>query len=152
MKELKRTYNVFLDDDRMPEVCTTYSTIFMPQNKRMYTMEEWHIVRNFTDFVKLITSKMEHGEFPQKISFDHDLADEHYEPLFDPSLTNDPYPKDSDFKEKTGNEAAKWLVNQCIVEGIDLPECWVHSMNPIGSKRIRETLDDWKRYKEKFPA
>jgi hypothetical protein len=143
--KLKQTYNVFLDDDRDPAQCTTYSTLYMPQNKRMYTMEKWEVVRNYTDFVKLIIDRMEKGEFPLKISFDHDLADEHYAPLTKPG---DPYP--TEFTEKTGNEAAKWLVNQCIVEDIELPECWVHSQNPIGSKRIRETLDDYWRYVKKF--
>jgi hypothetical protein len=52
------TYNLFIDDERMPpEVNATATDVF-------------HIVRNYDDAVKYVT---EHG-VPQFISFDHDLG------------------------------------------------------------------------------
>jgi hypothetical protein len=83
---------------------------------------------------------------PETISFDHDLADEHYQNLFedknwmkedsDVELSYDSY------TEKTGLECAKWLVDFCIENGKQLPTCWVHSANPVGKKNIQAYLEN----------
>jgi hypothetical protein len=108
----------------------------------MYTMEEWVIVKDYEEFTKVITEKMALGEFPIKVSFDHDLADIHY----DPSTWTETFV----YKEKTGYDAAMWLVNLCIDNGLALPTCYVHSQNGVGAKRITQAITDYDRYHEKF--
>jgi hypothetical protein len=140
--KLRQTYNLFLDDVRSPGHCLLYHTAFMPQNRAMYTLEDWTIVRDYEEFVKIVTEKMEAGEFPAKVSFDHDLADIHYDPTT--------WTENFKYKEKTGYDAAQWLVSLCIDNGFSLPECYVHSQNGVGSKRICEAIADYARYQEKF--
>ncbi len=62
------SYNLFLDDFRMPADVVLY----MPKCA-YYTDREWVIVRSYDEFVKTI----EEMGIPQAVSFDHDLADEH---------------------------------------------------------------------------
>lgn len=136
------TYNLFLDDVRLPSDCTLYKTSLMPWNRSMYTLEQWEIVRNYEEFVSIVAKKFEKGEFPRKVSFDHDLAELQYHPG---TWTESFY-----YHEKTGNDAAKWFVEFCIENELLLPECYVHSQNPVGAKRIYETLCDFDRFYERF--
>ena len=64
-----KTYNLFLDDVRNPKDCCQY----MPDAK-FYFNSEFVIVRNYDEFVNFIRK----NGLPNIISFDHDLADEHY--------------------------------------------------------------------------
>lgn len=57
-------YHIFLDDTRMP---AKVNWIELP-------LVDWVVIRNYKDFVDIITK---YG-VPQTISFDHDLAEEHY--------------------------------------------------------------------------
>lgn len=106
-----------------------------PDLAPMYLQEEWVIVRSYQEFVDWILA----NGLPDIISFDHDLADEHY----DMSKTCHHY------KEKTGYDAAKWLVEFCIHEFLPLPECYVHSMNPIGADNIEKYLTSYRKMYEK---
>jgi len=139
---IRKAYNLFLDDIRFPEDCTYYKTKGMPSNRAIYTQEEWYIVRSYKEFVDKITKEFIDGKFPAIVSFDHDLADIHYDPAT--------WTESFVYHEETGKDAAKWLVQFCIDNDIDLPECWVHSMNPIGGEGIMKTLNDWNVYQERF--
>ena len=75
-----KKYNLFLDDIRDPSACLNYRTKFMPENSRAYSLEDWVIVRSYSEFTEIIKSKFASSEFPGLISFDHDLADIHYDP------------------------------------------------------------------------
>ena len=46
----------------------------------------------------------------------------------------------SSFKEKTGNDCAKWLSEYCVKNVVPLPDYYVHSMNPVGKENILSTL------------
>lgn len=112
-------YALFLDDYRKP-----LSMIFddgIP----------WILVKNYQEFTDYITKK----GVPYFIAFDHDLADEHYK-------ANDI----STYKEKTGMDCAKWLVEYCIINKIKLPFWKVHSMNPIGKENIISLLTHFERH------
>jgi len=118
---------LFLDDVRNPIDCVLY-------RKNKIYLENWDIVRNYDEFVKYI---LDNG-VPDVISFDHDLADEHYSTTMNDSdryneLTNH-------FKEKTGNDCAKWISEYCVKNGLPLPEYHIHSMNPVGRENILSTL------------
>ena len=87
-----KTYNLFLDDVRNPKDCCQY----MPDAK-FYFDSEFVIVRNYDEFVNFIRK----NGLPNIISFDHDLADEHYSS--DMHASTEVYNKNYEtFQEKTG--------------------------------------------------
>ena len=134
-----KTYSLFLDDIRVPTDCTNY------MREARYGTREWVTVRSHSAFVIEVAERFANGQFPELVSFDHDLADEHYDPTMYHGIDNYNV-KAIQFKEDTGNESARWFVQFCIDNGIELPECIVHSMNPAGRERINQTLKDYDRY------
>jgi hypothetical protein len=110
-------YDLFLDDYRTPP------------------SPAWVVVKNYDDFCKIIS---ERGA-PERISFDHDLADTHYNHLHGGLI---PY---ESFVEKTGYDCAKWLVDYCIQNDINLPACTVHSYNVVGKQNIINVLSDFEK-------
>lgn len=136
------SYNLFLDDYRMPKDAFAYTHI------PIYLNVEWIVVRNYNAFISLIEGK----GIPEIISFDHDLANEHYDPELHGSETyNQLYDL---FDEKTGYHCAQWLINYCIDNQKDIPaEVMIHSMNPAGSMNIKSLFDTYhKIFKTKsFP-
>ena len=79
-------------------------------------------VKKYHYFVNYIK---ENG-LPDIISFDHDLSDIHI--------------NKSTYKEKTGMDCCKFLVNYCIDNKLDLPQFNIHSSNPIGAENMRKYL------------
>jgi len=123
---------LFLDDIREPSHAYSYT------HNSVY-MEEWDIVRDYTQFVMYI----EKYGVPDKISFDHDLADFHYN-----VQENIDY---NEFKEKTGFHCAKWLIEYCMETRQDLPkEIYIHSMNIVGSKNIESLFKTYFKHKKKL--
>src|SRR6478752_846746 len=129
--------NLFLDDIRIPYQVGNY--INPVELRVLYRKSAWDIVRDYDEFVKFIETK----GLPKLISFDHDLADEHY---------NSESWQDSTFgiyREKTGYDCAKWLVEYCEKNSLSLPEILVHSMNPIGSENIKNLINGYKERLQK---
>ena len=121
-------YNIFLDDIRVP-TDVTWANIPADQH--------YSLVRSYKEFVDLITLRR---EVPKYICYDHDLADTHY----GHGLNNNEIPYES-YKEKTGYDAAKWLVNYCMERGIKHPPYVVHSMNPIGKQNIESYINSYNK-------
>lgn len=129
--------NIFLDDVR------TLKSVHLP----LWThSDQWKIVRNFKSFCNEINDLFQRtGGLPQFISFDHDLAQEHYsENMVDPILYNEMY---GSFKEKTGLDCAKWLVEFCLDRNLKMCDFQVHSMNPVGKKNIESLLKNFINFK-----
>ena len=127
-----------MDDFRNPMDCINYMRLRVDDSV-MYSREKWIVVRNYEEFVNYITN----NGLPYLISFDHDLADEHY----DPSMYSGNYDDVAkNFKEKTGMDCAKWLVDYCLDNEKQLPKFVVHSMNPAGTKNISSLLNDFKKF------
>lgn len=123
------SYNLFLDDFRMPKDAFDYMHI------PIYIQKEWIVVRNYHAFVSLIEGK----GIPEIISFDHDLADEHYD--YQEHLDGDYY---DIMTEKTGYHCAKWLIDYCIDNNRELPATiLIHSMNPAGSMNIKSLFQSY---------
>jgi hypothetical protein len=116
-------YKLFLDDIRVPR--NVYPTT---------SNDEWVIARSYDKFVEIIT----HRGLPFHVNYDHDLSTEHYLPEIDPST----------YQEKTGYDAAVWLVEYCLKNKLELPSWSVHSANPIGRRSIEQYLGSWERLKE----
>lgn len=126
---------VFLDDIRDPKHCLSYMRPRIGILCDLYG-SEWEIVRNFDDFVDIVKNNYQHITH---VSFDHDLADEHYQdPTMFPSVED--YYKDIG-KEKTGLDCARWFKYFYEAKKKRLPVMFVHSMNPVGTQRI---IDLWK--------
>ena len=127
---------LWLDDQRNP---------FLDLEKKVpLGNNKWNInwVRNFTEFTKWI----EFYGLPDAISFDHDLADEHYTPAYfwndyEESKKYQDWKKKT-YKHRTGENCAKWLVDYCIDNEKKLPETFVHSANPVGVDYILKVLQN----------
>lgn len=116
-------YNLFLDDYREPKDTFKYT------NNQIYLIN-WVIAKNYGEFVSIIKER----GMAEIISFDHDLADEHYNP-------NEQY---DNYIFKTGYDCAEWLINHCIDNGLDLPKTiLIHSMNPQGSLNIESIFNSY---------
>ncbi|MDQ1094990.1 MULTISPECIES: cyclic-phosphate processing receiver domain-containing protein [Chryseobacterium] len=115
---------LFLDDIRYP-----FEVYHYTQND-IFRRKDWYIVRNYEQFTGRI---LEQG-LPEMISFDHDLADEHYLKT-----------GSQEFVEKAGYDCAKWLVEYCMDHLLDLPEFYCHSLNPVGKENIESLLNNFKR-------
>lgn len=59
---------LYLDDYRYPKLSFDYT------NNSIYNDKDWDIVTNYDEFVNYIQK----NGLPNLISFDHDLAGEHY--------------------------------------------------------------------------
>ena len=127
------SYRLFLDDIRNP---ADVKWIQLP-------LAPWVIVRKYEDCVKVI----EQRGLPEFITFDHDLADVHYE-IFAKFLKGAASYDElyANCKEKTGYHCAKWLVDYCLDNDKKLPTFVVHSMNSVGSQNITSLLNNFKKF------
>ena len=117
---------LFLDDIRSPKDAIGLVPSHMNQ---FYWANDWDVVRSHDEFVDWIVT----NGIPDFVSFDHDLADEHYKDL-------------EGNHEKTGYVSAKWLVYHCLDKGVCLPEYQVHSANPVGKQNIESYLENSKKH------
>ena len=117
--------------------------------------KDWLVVRNFHEFVNLV-NKVGLTNI-RLISLDHDLGDTAMQEYFNNVSKN--YKLDYDnIEEKTGYDAAKWLVNEFYLTNenrinmsrfdkkqkpIKFPEVVVHSANPIGSANIMGYINNF---------
>ena len=112
---------LWLDDYRNPNDWIDYIKSVYPRIVKEPNIIIW--VKSYYEFVEYITK---YG-LPDAIGFDHDLADE------SPN-------------EKTGYDAAKFLVEYCLENNADLPEFESQSTNPAGRENIINLLNNFKRY------
>ena len=127
------SYNLFLDDVRSPFDCYVY------KKDERYVKCEWVIVRSHDEFVEKIDSMWDQKLFPSLVSFDHDLADEHYiSAMYDGVEEYNRVAKS--FTIPTGRRSAEYLVSFCKTNLLVLPDCMIHTMNPAGEQRIKNAL------------
>lgn len=129
---------LWLDDCRDPKN-SEFLDKFCPEYKN--NMKEVIWVKSFNEFEKWILF----NGLPAKISFDHDLADEHYAP----EERYKDYPKwvtKQKFEEKSGMDCAKWLVDYCLDYDKELPKWTCHSANPSGAENISKLLINFTKH------
>ncbi len=126
-------YSLFLDDCRKPSDVTW---VELP-------LVEWTIVRSHKEFIKIITER----GLPVRQSYDHDLDDAHYDTAMykNPEAYNKLY---ETFKEKTGYDSAKWLVDYCLERNLPFPEYYIHTMNPVGQQNIKSVIESYIKFYE----
>lgn len=122
---------VFLDDIRDPRDCLGYMHTRIGPYNDLYS-QDWAVVRNYDEFRGII---MHYADKITHVSFDHDLSDEHYNPVM--MVADEDYNQLYDtFKEFTGKECAEWMKEFYNEIGRKLPMIFVHSMNPVGRQNI----------------
>lgn len=123
---------IFLDDVRNPNACVQYMFKLIEKKAYVYLHKDWEIVRDYKEFVDLVEKNIGSIDL---ISFDHDLASEHYHPsmLKSEEEYNSQYVS---FREKTGYDAAIWFKDLYKKHNLKLPEILIHTMNPVGFKNI----------------
>lgn len=127
--------HLFLDDIREPEEAYEYMVLRIGEEKaRLYKDLEWQVERDYDHFVRWI----EDNGMPDTVSFDHDLAEEHYEIVCACGSSED-FPEE--FEIETGYDCALYLVEYAKNHPDEtFPEVLVHSMNPYGSERIKRLI------------
>lgn len=118
------SYFLFLDDSRVP------SDILWPKD---WPLLEIVITRSYDEFAKTLVDR----GVPTIVSFDHDLAFEHYIEAERRNYTSFNY---NAVKIKTGYHCAILLKDICIRNKQPLPKWFVHSLNPIGKRNIHKVL------------
>lgn len=127
---MSKHYHLFLDDERMPK---DVKWIELPP-------VQWVIVRNYKQFVETI----EKDGLPQTISFDHDLADEHYQEYHaahDEKMLSYGKFRYDECVEKTGYHCAKWLAQYCVDKNLPIPLYYLHTLNGIGRMNMFSVLE-----------
>lgn len=118
---------------------------------------DWIIVRDFRDFCGYITT----NGMPKMISFDHDLgysmpeyatAEEELAAESLPFVQTD----QGRFRQDvilgpSGLDAAKWLVDYCLDNDIQMPHFSVHSANPAGAENILCLLNNLQKNQGQIP-
>ena len=137
---MKKTnnYKLFLDDVR-----TLEETYEMTKNP-IYLEYNWVIVRNYHDFINFFNYDFQF--LPNVISFDHDLADEHYIKMLNQENNDFGY----SYKEKTGYDCLKWLIKhldgqQINNNRIKKIKFLFHTANPIGRENMENYYKNWMR-------
>lgn len=124
---------LWLDDVRDPfdKDFTPYVALYNPFLNQPHEII-W--VKNYDEFLEYLLSE----SLPDAISFDHDLADEHYNGDI----------KTEDYKEKTGMNCVKLLVGFCKLSNKKLPICVFHTANPIGKINMETYINNAKKHLE----
>ena len=127
---------LWLDDFRDPSL-----------DPRLYYFNPDHLayeivwVKSYNEFCAWITD----NGLPTKISFDHDLHDEHYAPPERWEDYND-WSKEQNFKEKTGMDCVNWLVDYCLDNNALLPTWVCHTANPAGRVNMASKLMSFMKF------
>lgn len=133
---------LWLDDSRNPFINLFIET-FSPIPHEKLNHVEW--VKNYDEFVKWIT---ENG-LPTAICFDHDLGLLTQLKHRESGTSKRASRKLAKQTEKTGYDAAKWLVDYCIDNSCKLPLYNIQSQNPVGKENIKCLLENYKKHCEK---
>lgn len=128
---------LWLDDIRDPfdKDFTPYVALYNPFLNEPHKVE-W--VKNYAKFTEYIVL---YG-IPDAISFDHDLADEHYQMDTNPE----------DYKEETGMDCVKFLCNIIDYNNTNystnykLPICIFHTANPAGKANMQTYIENAKKH------
>ena len=137
-KKLKYIYYMnkvllWLDDLRDPFE-GTWLEVYSPLQSPFETI--W--VKDYQQFVAWI----EINGLPDGICFDHDISSFVAFAAREKGMSKRASRKLKQF-EKTGYDAAKWLVDYCLDNSLELPKFNIQSANPAGKENIQKLLDNF---------
>lgn len=124
------SYLLLLEDIRDP-----YSIKFPDE----YELLERVHAKNYDEFVSILNNR----GLPKAVSFDFDLAPEHYQAGEKSSFTN--LVGYNQLKYKTGADCARHLISYCQRNKLKLPKWFIHSMNPPGRELIKSLLTSFEK-------
>ncbi len=111
-----------------------FKSILYLDDVRVPTSPGVELVRNYAEFVEYLNKK----DMPDLISFDHDLAMEHYPVGENKSGQKLPY---STYREETGLHCARFIIENRL----PLRHWAVHSLNVQGRINIERELRRYRR-------
>jgi hypothetical protein len=127
---------LWLDDIRNPFM-SVWKDQYIPDFESETDEIIW--VKNYNEFVDWITQ----NGLPTEVFFDHDLSDIR-------EIPNSSLVIASDWNEEmTGYDCAKWLVDYCMDNDLDLPYWDIQSANPVGRNNINGILNNYKKFRNK---
>lgn len=138
---MKNNKLLWLDDIRNPFL-VDWLQHYVPEFDEDRENVVW--VKNYDDFIDWIT---ENG-LPHTIAFDHDLGDD----VARERVANGMSKRQARIKKRetmSGMDAAKWLVDYCIDNDLDLPNWEIQSANPSGVENINGILTNYKNFRLK---
>ena len=100
-------------------------------------------VKSYEEFTRWI----QYNGLPQKICFDHDLGENVAIELVASGVEKS---KAREIKKlaKSGYDCAKWLVDYCLDNSLQLPNWSIQSANPVGKENINSLLTNAKKHLE----
>ena len=101
-------------------------------------------VKSYKEFVDYINN----NGLPTAICFDHDLGLEVAIKAREKGMSKRQSRKLKQF-EKTGFDCAKFLVDYCIDNQLDLPKWNIQSANPVGKENINSLLLNYQKFENK---
>lgn len=99
-------------------------------------------VKSYTQFIVWI---MGNG-LPDAICFDHDLGEDVARARVADGMSK----RQARIKKRetmSGYDCAKWLVEYCMDNDLDLPKWNIQSANPVGADNIRGLLNNYTKYR-----
>lgn len=139
---MKKYVILWLDDKRDPfeREWNDYIKGIVPSNGLNYNIA-W--VKDRNEFFKYLR---ENG-LPDFISWDHDLAEEHYTPeeYWDDYDRSKAYQESQNYIHPTGAVVALEFIQYCRYYMRQIPDYHIHSENPVGADNIRTILETGKR-------
>ena len=122
---------LWLDDVRNPfdKDFTPYVALYNPFLNQEHKIVWVKDAFEFCDYIKT-------NGLPDAISFDHDLAPEHYDSFIDPM----------DYKEPTGYDCCKALVMWCETYKEKLPLCIYHTAKTSGKINMESYIENAKKH------
>jgi hypothetical protein len=138
---MKSATLLFLDDIRMPSEASGYALV-RGTNPRIYSLH-WIIVRSYSEFTEWIKA----NGLPWFISFDHDLGEDEARKKVAAGKSKKKARQEKKIA-KSGMDCAKWLVEYCLDNDLELPRWAVHSANPAGYENIKGLLENFKNHRK----
>lgn len=129
---------LWLDDIRDPKENIWHNWLATHNVNPFHYNITW--VKTYGDFTKWVRK----NGLPDVICFDHDLAD-NWELRSESDVTK--WFDMTENSEYTGYDAAKWLVEYCMDNDLDLPKWNIQSANPVGADNIRGLLNNYTKYR-----
>lgn len=97
----------------------TKTKLFLDDVRKPYD-DSWELVKDYPEFVEWVNK----NGVPLEVSFDHDLAYEHY------------YGYTDQLNNRTGYDCAVYLKEVILQKAVYPEQIIIHSWNPDGAKRI----------------